>query len=96
MYTLRTFTEDSEVNNWLGNHYEVVMREQSYERFQNLFRNFFEKDHVADLDPTATEITQRCYAFVINEKEQPLPVYKGQKNYIVTVGGKTFSNITYK
>jgi len=59
MYTLRTFTENSEVNNWLGSQYEVIMREQSYDRFQELFKEYFEKDHVADLDPTSTEETQK-------------------------------------
>jgi hypothetical protein len=96
MYTLRIFTETSEINNWLGSQYEIVMREESYDKFKELFKSHFEKDHVADLDPTSTEATQRCYAFVLNEKKETIPVFKGQKNYIVTVGGKTFSNLTYK
>ena len=96
MYTLRTITETSEVNNWLGYQYEIITREESYEAFKPLFDDYFDEPHVADLDPTANEGTKRCYAFILNEKEEPIPVYKGQKNYIVTENGKTFSNITYK
>ena len=96
MYTLRTFTENSEVNNFLGEQYEVVRREESYTRFAELFQENFEKPHVADDDPTASEETIRCYAMVVNEKQEPMGLFKGQTNYIVTPGGKTFSNLTYK
>lgn len=96
MYTLRTFTETSEVNNFLGEQYEVVRREENYDRFAELFQENFEKPHVADDDPTANEETIRCYAMVINEKQEPIGIFKGQSNYIVTPGGKTFSNLTYK
>jgi len=96
MYTLRTFTENSEVNNWLGDQYEIIRREESYEAFAEQYRKYFDKNHVADNDPTADEISQRTYAFVINSKNEPMPIYKGQKNYIVTESGKTYSNITYK
>jgi hypothetical protein len=96
MYTLRTFTETSEVNNLLGDQYEIVKREEQYERFCELFEIYFDKPHLADLSPSADEVTQRCYAFVFNEKKEPMPVYKNQRNYIMTDSGKTFSNITYK
>ena len=96
MFTLRTFTEDSEVNNYLGEQYEVIKREESYERFCDLFEKHFEKDHLADCSPSADEHTKRCFAFVLNEKEETIPIYKGQKNYIVTASGKTFSNLTYR
>lgn len=96
MYTLRTFTETSEVNNWLGAQYEIVRREESYDRFTDLFLDRFDKEHVADLDPTADEETKECYAFVITEGEEVIPVFKCQKNYIVTGSGKTLDNITYK
>lgn len=96
MYTLRTFTETSEVNNWLGDQYEIIRREESYERFSDTFEKTFDKPHVADDDPKADEVSKRCYAFIANQNEEPLPLYKGQTNYIVTAGGKTFSNLTYK
>lgn len=96
MYTLRTFTENSEVNNWLGEQYEVVRREENYDRFAELFEQNFDKPHVAEDCETADEHTKRCYAIVVNEKQEPIGVFKGQTNYIVTPGGKTFSNITYK
>jgi len=96
MYALRTFTENSEVNNWLGDQYEIIRREECYERFSELFKDYFEKDHLADLSPSSDEESQRTYAFIINSKNEPIPIYKEQKNYIVTESGKTYSNITYK
>lgn len=96
MYTLRTFTEDSEVNNYLGEQYEVIKREEAYDRFSEIFKDYFEREHLADLSPSSDEEMQRCYAFVLNDKKEPMPIYKGQKNYIVMDSGKTFSNLTYK
>lgn len=96
MYALRTFTENSEVNNWLGDQYEIIRREESYEAFAEQYRKYFDKSHVADNDPAADDISRRVYAFILNEHEQAMPVYKEQKNYIVTESGKTYSNITYK
>lgn len=96
MYSLRAFTENSEVNNWLGDQYEIIRREESYGAFAEQYRKYFDKSHVADNDSAADEISRRVYAFILNEHEQAMPVYKGQKNYIVTESGKTYSNITYK
>jgi len=95
MYTLRTFTDTSEVNNSLGDYYEIVRREEAYERFSELFKEHFDIDHIADLDPTSSEETRTCYA-IISTLRDTIPVYKGQKNYIMTAEGKTFCNITYK
>lgn len=96
MYTLRTFTENSEVNNSLGRHYEVVRREESYERFSELYLQRFGKHHVADLDKQSSEETKRCYAILVTYEEEQIPLFKGQSNYIVTDSGKTFSNLTFK
>ena len=96
MYTLRTITETSEVNNWLGMHYEIIRREEHYDRFCEIFESRFGKTHKADDDSLSDEETVRCYAFVITENEEQLPIFKNQRNYIVTQNGKTFSNLTYK
>ena len=95
---LRTFTEDSEVVNTLGVQYEIVLREasESYPRFAELFEEHFGKAHIADDCATADEHTKRTYAFILNDKEGTIPLYKGQKNYIVSDSGKTFDNLTYK
>ena len=69
---------------------------ESYSRFCELFKKRFEKDHVSDSDPSASEETIRCYAFVINEKDELIGIFKNQKNYIVGASGKTFSNLTHK
>jgi hypothetical protein len=95
MYTLRTFTDTSEVNINLGDYYEIVRREEAPASFAVLFEDHFEKKHVADLDPTSSEETRLCYA-IIQTQRDTVPLYKGQKNYIVTETGKTFSNLSYK
>lgn len=95
-FTLRTFTEVSEVNNYLGNQYEVVKRDENYNRFSELFKENFGKSHLSDDDPKSDEETKRCYAMVVNEKQEPIGIFKGHTNYIVTDGGKTFANLTYK
>ena len=95
MYTLRSFTGDCEVNINLGDYYEVIRREEDPENFATLFEDHFEKKHVADLDPTADEETIKCYAIIVTQRDT-IPLYKGQKNYIMAESGKTFSNLTYK
>lgn len=95
-FTLRTFTETSEVNNYLGDQYEIVYREQNYNRFNELYLDRFGRNHVSDSDPSASEESIRTYAIVVNSKEESIPIFKNQKNYIVTSGGKTFANLTYK
>ena len=95
MYTLRTITEDGEVNVNLGDYYEITRRFVDRESFSRLFENHFEKKHVADLDPGADEETRRCYA-IISTQRDTVPLYTGQENYIMTDSGKTFSNLTSK
>jgi len=95
MYTLRTFTDTSEVNINLGDYYEITRRFEAPKEFALLFEDHFEKKHVADLDPEASEESKLCYA-IISTQRDTVPLYIGQKNYVVTDSGKTFSNLTYK
>lgn len=94
MYTLRTFTDVSELNINLGDQYEITRRFVSPKEFAKSFEAHFEKKHVADSDPDASEESKLCYA-IIHTKRDTIPLYKGQNNYIMTDSGKTFSNITF-
>lgn len=96
MFTLRTITEDGrETNQSLGKRYTVLSRELSSEEFKRSFKIKFNKDHVADMDETADNATRNCYAFVVGDNGECLtPLFYGQKNYIMTENGKTFSNLS--
>ena len=38
-----------------------------------------------------------CYGFVVGEDiKSPISLWVSQKNYIMTDGGKTFDNLTYR
>lgn len=82
MFTLRKITQSGiEMNFDLGNAYTLVVKERSPKDFDKEM-----KDH-----PFYNEI----YAFIIY-KDEILPLYKNQKNYIVSENGTTYSNLTYK
>ena len=82
MFTLRKITQSGiEMNFDLGNAYTLVVKERSLEDFNKEM-----KDH-----PFYNDI----YAFIIY-KDDVLPLYKNQKNYIVSESGKTYDNLTYK
>lgn len=96
MYTLRRITENNtQINLSIGDSYCYVDREHNYEDFQKDFNNYFQKNHVADLDDTADRDTQLVYGF-ISYQGNIIPLYKNQMNYIMTESGKTFSNLSYK
>lgn len=96
MYTLRRITEDNtQINLSIGESYCYDDREQNYEEFKNHFHNYFQKNHVADLDNTADNDTKLVYGF-ISFQGNLMPLYKNQMNYIMTESGKTFSNLSYR
>lgn len=98
MYTLRRISgQGVEMNFALGKSYTVVDRNVSYEEFRRDFERFFNKPHVADMDPTSDDNTKRVYAFVGDEGGQHVYcLYTGQQAYIMTESGSTFSNLTLK
>ena len=97
MFVLRKFNgKGLESNQSLGDSYHIVYRETQYEEFCRSFKAWCGKDHVADGDTEATDITKRCYALIIHmEGRKIIPLYKTQENYIMTENGRTFANVTY-
>ena len=82
MFALRKITGNgSELNFDLGDYYVLITKERSPEEFEDKM-----KDH-----PSYDE----AYAFIY-WKDEILPLYKNQKNYIVSENGTTYSNLTYK
>lgn len=82
MFALRKISSEGiELNFDLGDQYSLVTKERSPEKFEEAI-----KDH-----PFIGDI----YAF-ITWKDEILPLYKNQKNYIVSENGTTYSNLTYK
>lgn len=82
MFTLRKITKDGlEMNFSLGDYYSLITKERSPEEFEDKM-----KDH-----PNYDE----AYAFIY-WKDEILPLYKNQYNYIVSENGTTYSNLTYK
>lgn len=98
MYTLRRISSKGvQMNFALGKSYTLIDRFASYEDFQNHFKKFFDRGHVADLDPSANDDTKRVYCFVGNEDgSDEHALWMGQQAYIMTESGATFSNLTMK
>jgi len=96
MFALRKIIGNSQTNYALGIQYSVTNRFEEQEDFETIFKKVFGYDHVSDLDSKADNYTKNCYAFVITNDFEPIPLYFNQKNYIMTETGKTFSNITHK
>lgn len=94
MYTLRRISSEGvEMNYYLGKSYTVVDSEKAPERFK--------EDHIAcfrELGATDEMAPENLtYAFVGNEDGSFVqPLYKNQRNYIVSESGKTISNLTEK
>lgn len=96
MFALRKIIENTEYNYALGVAYSLINRETNYKEFCEEFEKEFGYNHVSDLDEMADDYTTSCYCFIITNDFKSIPLYKGQKNYIVTDGGKTYANLTYK
>jgi hypothetical protein len=98
MFILRRISGDGvEMNFELGQTYTIVERFFAYESFEREFERFFNRPHVADMDPTSDEMTKKVYAFVGTDGGLNIyPLYLGQKAYIMTDSGKTFNNLTIK
>lgn len=97
MYTLRTILDNIQTNNCLGKNYQVIERYTNYEEFQKTYLQFHKKTHVADMDSESNNYSKQTYAFVISNNGSEIhPLYIGNKNYIMTENGKTFSNLTFK
>jgi hypothetical protein len=97
-YTLRTLTKEHLLTDELiGRKYQLINRFENYDKFQEVFKQCFLKDHVADSDESADRFTKNCYAFLILEDGSVLkPLYMDKRYYVMTESGKTFSNVSYR
>lgn len=98
MYTLRRISgEGAQMNQFLGNSYTLVSKELSPVGFDNSLKNHFSTFcAIKDAIHMQQEI-EKIYAFVGGEGGKVIqPLYKNQKNYIVSADGSTFANLTLK
>lgn len=96
MFTLRKITVDGVEHNYvIGDDYNCITRESNYEDFCKMFKDVYGRPHVADSDETADDDTRKCHAFIWNYKCVH-PLYKGDSNFVMTEGGKTYANYSYK
>lgn len=97
MFTLRRITGDrAEINDFIGESYTFIGRERSPKLFAEIFKDIFKKDQAA-FDPKSEEPDNRVYAFVVyfpGTYRQAL--YANQEAYIMTSGGETFANVSFK
>jgi len=85
MYTLRTiFQTEIERNNYLGNNYEIIKKENIQE-FEHHFNDVFKC--VEELNDK-----ENVYAFIITPKIG-IPLYKTNSYYIVNANGKTYQKL---
>lgn len=91
----RVSGKNVQMNQIIGDGYTLIDRQINPNEFRDMFKNVFNEEHVADLDKASNDNTKRCYAFVCNDSFQQ-PLYMSQYNYIMTDGGKTFANLSYK
>lgn len=96
MFTLRTVTPDGlESNQFLGKRYNFVSRDTNREEFCRCYKVVFNVDHVADLDKMSDEFAKKCYGIIVyNDGSELTPLYKGNRNYIMSPNGQTFANLT--
>lgn len=93
MYTLRhVYKDGTQTNSLIGNEYTLVMRFESHNEFNNIFKEFYGHFHVADGDETSNNTSMDCIGFLVTSKET-IPINKSTDSYIMTEGGKTFQRI---
>ena len=86
MFILRRVTGKSiGLNKFIGDEYSVTHREHHAEEFKKLFSATMEPDSESDV-----------YAFVSFNYGEVQALYYGQGCFIMTSGGKTFENISYR
>lgn len=84
MFILRSITKrGNESNITLGSKYSLITEADNNEDFK------------AIQSLTAGQSTNsEVYAYLEDENGSKIPLYKGQRNYIMTENGRTFSNLT--
>lgn len=97
MYTLRKVIDNVQHNQSIGENYQVIERDSNYNEFRKAYHTLFKSEHVADKDTNSDNFTKECYIIlIVKSGTEMIPLYKNQKNYIMTESGKTFCNLSYK
>lgn len=95
MFILRRYTsEHNEVNESLGDSYNLVKKEINPEEFNRTYKIWagVGEDLIED-----NLVTDGIYMFIIyKDGREIIPLHKASTYYIMTENGKTFSNITYR
>lgn len=89
MYTLRMISNDGTLNVMLGVQYTHIDRHGNVDAFRQKFNDILNLDHVADLDPEASEETKNIIGFVVSDSGQSIPLYRSNSYYIMADSGKT-------
>lgn len=88
MFVLRKITTDNlEVNVNLGDLYTFTDSEKNNAHFVDMCNIYF---GAVDMHEN------NCYAFITDEVGEFHPLYKTQKNYIMTNKGDTFANVSFR
>lgn len=100
MYTLRRILEDGyEYNFALGNTYTVILKDRvKKEKWIEVSKDFWGQSYedslkIYSLEPESKNAESSCYGFIIAEDGTHHFLLPWQQNYIMTVGGKTFSHL---
>lgn len=98
MFILRKITGSGvSVNICLNKSYNLVDEEGSPEEFKRALDHWFLYPGSEKILNQAHEVNEEIYAFLLyNSGSDMMPLYKKQKNYIMTSDGKTFDNLTFK
>ena len=97
MFILRRINGNGvQLNKVMGDGYTHICRAQNPDYFRETFKAYFNKKHVSDEDPKSDDDTKRVYGFVAFNGGEIMPLWKNQKNYIMTDSGKTFANLSFK
>ena len=87
MFVLRKIFGNGVENNFiLGKSYQLILADYNSLEFESAARVEF-----------GDEFNDECYGFVIGDDiTRPYPLWKVQKNYIMSDNGNTFANLTYR
>jgi len=94
MFILRRYTgENHEVNQCLGDSYNLVRKEVNFDEFKKAYTSFAEG---LEWDED-NFISNKIYSFIIyNNGADIIPLYRPSSYYIMTERGNTFANLTFK
>lgn len=96
-FILRRHKEDGkETNKEIGEQYIVIRKDCNEKEFDAVFKNYCEMSYNSEI-PKDSEDYLTTFAFIIfNEGTEFIALNHTDNVYIMTDGGKTFSNLTLK